>query len=209
MEESAPTSLEPSSTTSEKIPQPWRCSSTYLLLSPRREKGTRTHQKTKPSVTCHLIPTCWKCRLRQQVSGMEIQYWTPDRVEVLQWQLYWWPPNQSHISSTSQHHNMMQFIPFLPPIPFPHWPKGKLIFVDTWHHDRAASHVTTKSLSCRERVLWWSHEMPLLPATLTNLGDLGRAGRLRCSWKRSQQFLIVFVPRWVYKLSLRTNIVNA
>ena len=53
----------------------------------------------------------------------------------------------------SQLCQMVQLIS-LPPaaVSSPHWPEGKLTSLDTRHHDRAASHVTSESLP------WWGEE---------------------------------------------------
>ena len=40
-EERAPASPQPSSTDSERTPQPWRCTSTHFLLSPLRERDRK------------------------------------------------------------------------------------------------------------------------------------------------------------------------
>lgn len=112
----------------------------FTLLSPKRWDSPENHG----ICDCHLIPTCWKDKLRRQMWGMEIVYWAL-HWEMLQQKCYSYPPNWSHISSMSQYCNIMSLISCLPVADLlflwflSQLATGNLIFVNTWGQGRPAS----------------------------------------------------------------------
>lgn len=187
---------------------------TYSSLHKWGESDIRIHLKIKPFVTCHWIPTCWKCRLRRQIQVMEIQFTghttgggcNENFPNVL---------NGSHGSSMSQHCRLMLVIPLLPVADqlvlcsLSQRPRDKLL---CWHlRPRQSSFPRGNQTTSRWRNnLWGCHWTPVLPATLSKLGGwLRRAGRPRRSCTHSQQFFTFLCHAETYELPLRTNIINA
>lgn len=123
----------PTSMPLAKTPQLEVSKYSFILLSPRGWDSPENHD----ICDCHLIPTCWKDKLRRQMWGMEIVYWAP-HWEMLQQKCYSCPSTWSHISSMSQFYNIISLISH-PPVAdllflwsLSQLATGNLVFVDTW-----------------------------------------------------------------------------
>lgn len=99
--------------------------SIHLLLSPQMG---RTHQKIKASVTCPLIPTHWKCRLRREMWGMEIKFtghMMGDAATKTSLMSHKWVTHNLHVPTLQwcSHSTAVYGWPTFPPFPSPAGPR--------------------------------------------------------------------------------------